>query len=353
MKRARLIVNPVSGNTQPNPMKLPDIIAAMEAVDIRADLTFTKPEESPTLIAQRAVAEGYDLVVVCGGDGTVSQVAKGLLYAPIPLGIIPIGTYNNIAHSLKLPTDTAEACFALAHGQVKQIDVGVANDEYYFFEAAGVGLDAVLFPIGEEIKGGRWHRLLQAVQLIFKYQPQQLRLQFDCPLLANPQQPTRRQRFWWQRSLLIQSELHRRALLVVIANGPYYGMGFTIAPEAIVDDGLLTVSVFRNFSKWELIRHFWAISLGQYHYSPKLETYNVAEVRITANAPLPVHLDGNPIGELPVKLKAIKQALKVIVPTPECLKVNVLSQTKVEQASLEVASSSPDFHAGSDPPSAA
>jgi len=69
-------MNPVSGDDQPNAMKLPDIVAA-EAEDIRADLAFTKPDESPALIAQRAVEEGYDMVVVGGGDGTVSEVAKG------------------------------------------------------------------------------------------------------------------------------------------------------------------------------------------------------------------------------------------------------------------------------------
>jgi diacylglycerol kinase (ATP) len=81
-------------------------------------------------------------------------------------------------------------------------------------------------------------------------------------------------------------------LLVVIANGPYYGAGFTVAPDACMDDGLLTVSVFRGFSKWQLLRHFWAISKGQYHYSPKIETYHVAELQVTAPAAkLPVHID--------------------------------------------------------------
>ena len=313
MKRARLIVNPVSGNDQPNPMKLPDIMAAMEAEDIRCDLAFTKADSSPALIAQQAVEEGYDMVVVGGGDGTVSEVAKGLVHAPIPLGVVPIGTYNNIARSLNLPTTIAEACFVLAHGQIKSIDVGFANNEHYFLEAAGVGLDAALFPLGEEIKGGRWGRMLQAVQLAIGYEPQRLRIQFDRPLSEASLSSTRRR--FSRRASTTRRELSLDALLVVIANGPYYGTGFTVAPDAIIDDGLLTVSVYRDFSKWELIRHFWSISRGQYHYSPKLETYRVAEVQLTSKAKLPVHIDGHPIGELPVTLKTIKHALKVIVPT--------------------------------------
>lgn len=317
MKRARLIMNPVSGDNQPNSTKLPEIVAAMEAGNIQADIAFTKPDESPALIAQRAVEEGYDMVVVGGGDGTVSEVAKGLIHAPIPLGVVPIGTYNNIARSLNLPTDIAEACQVLAHGQINSIDVGQANDEHYFFEAAGVGLDAALFPLGEEIKGGRWGRMLQAAKIAMGYKPQRLLIQLDRPISEARSQPATQRRFMRRRVVSAQREVRLRALLVVIANGPYYGTGFTVAPDAIMDDGLLTVSIFGNFSKWELIRHFWSISKGQYHYSPKIETYCVAEIRLTSNVKLPVHIDGHPIGELPVTLKTIKHALKVIVPAPD------------------------------------
>ena len=316
MKRARLIMNPISGDDQPNPMKLPDILAAMEAENIRADIAFTKADESPAVIAQLAVEEGYEMIVVGGGDGTVSEVAKGLINASVPLGVVPIGTYNNIARSLNLPTDLAEACSVLAHGKVKSIDVGQANDEHYFFEAAGVGLDAALFPLGEEIKGGRWGRMLQAFRLAIGYEPQRLTMQFDRPISEARSSATRR-RFIRSRKVSAQNELNLKALLVVIANGPYYGTGFTVAPEAIIDDGLLTINVFRNFSKWELIRHFWSISKGQYRHSPKIESYRVAEVRLTSKANLPFHIDGHPLGELPATLKILKHALKVIVPSED------------------------------------
>jgi diacylglycerol kinase (ATP) len=310
-------MNPVSGDDEPNPMKLPDIITAMEAEGIRADLVFTSPDESPALIAQRAVAEGYDMVVVGGGDGTVSEVARGLIHASIPLGIVPIGTYNNIARSLNLPTDVAEACQVLARGQVKHMDVGQANNEHYFFEAAGVGLDAALFPLGEEIKGGRWGRMVQAARLAVGYKPQWLQMQFDRSVAEAREQPTSKLRFLRRRVEPVQRKLQCSALLVVIANGPYYGTGFTVAPDAVIDDGLLTISIYRNFSKWELIRHFWSISRGQYHYSPKIETYRVAEVQLTSKAALPVHVDGHPLGTLPVTLKVVTQALKVMVPATD------------------------------------
>ncbi len=312
LKRIRLIINPVSGDDEPNLLKLPEIIAAMEAEGIRADIAFTDPDNSPALIAQKAIEEDYELVVVAGGDGTVGEVAKGLLRSPVTLGIIPVGTYNNIARSLSIPTDIVAACQVIANGQIKSIDVGQANNEHYFFEAAGVGLDAALFPIGEEIKGGRWGQLLQAARLALNYKPQRLRMEFDRPI-AEARVSNVKRRFV-RKKPLARHELRLSALLIVIANGAYYGTGFTVAPDAAIDDGLLTISIFRNFSKWELMRHFWSISKGQRQYSPKIETYRVGEVKFTSDVQIPVHIDGHPIGELPVTLKAIKDMLKVIVP---------------------------------------
>jgi diacylglycerol kinase (ATP) len=315
MKRARLIMNPISGDGEPNPMKLPEIMAALEAEDIRVDLAFTKPDESPGLIAQQAVEEEYDMIVVSGGDGTVSEVAKALIHSPVPLGILPVGTYNNIARSLDIPNDVTEACQVLAQGLVKQIDVGLLNDEHFFFEAAGVGLDAALFPLGEEIKGGRWQRMLQAARLAMLYKPQRLRILLDRPIAEAREQTVPARRFSRRRKAAVRRELRVVALLVVIANGPYYGVGFTVAPNASIDDGLLTISIFRNFSKWELLRHFWSISKGQYQYSPKIQTYHAAEVRLASEVSLPIHIDGHPTGELPATLRIVKQGLSVIVPS--------------------------------------
>jgi diacylglycerol kinase (ATP) len=310
LRRARLIINPVSGDNQPNPMKLPDIMALLDAAGLRADLIFTRPDLSPTIVAKQAVEEGYDLVIVGGGDGTVNQAAAGLLNTSVPLGILPIGTYNNLARSLHIPIDVAAACQVLAQRRVRAIDVGQAAD-HYFIEAAGIGLDALLFPLGEEIKGGRWHCIVQALRLALSYQPHRLRLVFSGTVSDQAQAPQRR---WRRRNRAAPQELRLSALLVVVANGPYYGTRLAIAPDARIDDGLLTIKVFRNFSKWELVRHFWAISQGRYAYNPKVETYLASELHCSSKANLPVHVDGYPLGTLPVTFKVLKHALNVLVP---------------------------------------
>ena len=134
------------------------------------------------MIAREAVADGVEVVLVGGGDGTVSEVARELVHKSATLGILPIGTFNNIARSIGVLSDLPVATNIIATGHVNEIDVGLANDTHYFFEAAGAGLDATLFPVGEEIKSGRWTRIVQAARLALEYQPQTFSITFDRPL---------------------------------------------------------------------------------------------------------------------------------------------------------------------------
>ena len=100
--------------------------------------------------------------------------------------------------------------------------------------------------------------------------------------------------------------------MLIVANARYYGSGFTVAPEAVLDDGLFNVRIFRNFSKGELLKHFWSISRRRYAYSPKIDSFSAAEILITAKHDLPFHVDGYPVGQLPLHLKSLRRALKVI-----------------------------------------
>ena len=108
MRRARLILNPISwGHHEWS--KLPEITDLLGEVGIRLDLAFTRKAEPVTDVVEMAVHEGYDLVIAGGGDGTVGEVATGLVGTGVPLGILPLGTFNNIAHSLGLPLDAHQA----------------------------------------------------------------------------------------------------------------------------------------------------------------------------------------------------------------------------------------------------
>ena len=317
-RRACLLINPVGGTVaRDHGEQIAGIWTALRAAGIWAEIVETKQDEPPHLVARRAVEEGFSMVIACGGDGTVGAVAKGLVGTGCPLGILPLGTYNNFARALQLPLDLDAACRVLARGLVRRVDVGVANDEHYFFEAAGVGIDAQLFPLGEEIKSGNWRRLWQALRLAYQAEPERIHFELNLPLSeaysaatsANPA----RQREVFPYAVGERRGLDFSAFMLIVANARYYGSGFTVAPDAYLDDGLLNIRIFRNFSKRELLRHFWSISRRRYAYSPKIDSFFASEVHITAKTDLPFHVDGYQVGCLPLRLKSLPRALRVIV----------------------------------------
>ncbi|MBI4301165.1 MAG: diacylglycerol kinase family lipid kinase [Chloroflexi bacterium] len=287
MRRARLIINPIPWARRAKD-KLAEITNLLDEVGIRVDLTFTKLTESMTQSVGQAAREGYDLVIVGGGDGTVSEVAAGLVWTGIPLGILPCGTFNNIAHSLGLSLDLLEATRNIARGNALDIDVGVANG-VYFFEAVGVGLDASLFPIGEEIKEGHYEKVLQGAVRFLRHRKAQITLHLD------------------------QNKVDLQTPMVVVANGPYYGASFTVAPQASLTDGRLEVVVF-ECSKVEVARHFALSARNRAHEEPCISMYQAQQVSILPQLPLPAHADGKPIGNAPVTCRIIPRSLRVIVP---------------------------------------
>jgi diacylglycerol kinase (ATP) len=119
----------------------------------------------------------------------------------------------------------------------------------------------------------------------------------------------RRRRFRGQKNVV-----KLRCSLVVVGNGPYYGSNFNICPGAVLDDGLFSIGVYRDFSKLELLRHFWSISGGHRYYNPKMEMFAVKKVEILSGKRLSVHVDGQPIGTTPVRFEVLPGALKVIAP---------------------------------------
>lgn len=311
--RAVLIINPVSGDDEPNSQKVATIQTWLTTAPFEAEVCYTTRERGAGSIAREAVASGVEAVLVGGGDGTVSEVARELVHKPATLGILPIGTFNNIARSVGVLAELPVATRIIAAGQVREIDVGLANDTHYFFEAAGAGLDATLFPVGEEIKSGRWTRILQAARLAFQYQPQPFTITFDRPL-SEVLPPASQMRM--SAGALSGQTIRRNALLVAVANGPYYGGGFTVAAGARLRDGRLTVSIYRRFSKWELFRHFQSITHGRRRYSPKIETFTAKEIELASPNAIAVHIDGQPFGATPVKLRALPGALRVFA-SPE------------------------------------
>ena len=313
-KRAFIFQNPNSGSAK-NAARA-HLQRVLESIADSIELVIVADGNPLVESARDAVANGADLLVAAGGDGTVREVATALVDTGTPLGIVPLGTFNNFARSLNIPLDPAAACQVILKGQTREVDVGLANDKYHFFEAAGIGVDADLFPVGEEIKRGHVTALIQGVRLALAHKPSRLELQFDRSLahaytasyLGQVELSRRRRRF---RSRKRRTRL--RCSFIAVANGPYYGGNFTICPSAELDDGLFSIAVFRDFSRTELLLHFWSISRGRRLYNPKLEVFVAACLEVSAPKPLSVHVDGVPIGQTPARFVVLPHALNVLV----------------------------------------
>lgn len=269
------------------------VLAELGKYGIEPQVYYTTPEDMGTGQAQQAAKEGYELVIACGGDGTVHAVANGLIGTQSTLGIIAAGTMNNLAHSLSLPDTIEGACKAIAKGITRTIDIGVIND-HPFLEVAGIGLEAALFPSAEEIKSPGWLSTIQGVATglwtLFSFKPVTLRISIDG-----------------------RKRRSEHAIELTVCNSPYYGAHFQIAPGTLMDDGWLDVVIYKNFSKLEYLRHAFAISRGQRPFERKMVHRRVKSMRVEASRPVEVQVDGAAFGYTPATIRVLPGALRVRV----------------------------------------
>ncbi len=235
-----------------------------------------------------AITAGCDLIIAAGGDGTVGTIAAELLGSEVALGILPLGSVMNIVRSLDLPRQLDAAAAIIARGATRRIDVGETEGRP-FFESGSVGMNAAIFREVQRIDRGDWRGLLASIWIALRYNPARMRLYLDDRVLQT------------------------RALMVTISNGPYTGIGFTVAPQARLDDGLFDVHLFQGFSRWELLRHFAAIAFGQRRYSPKIRSFRSSHVRVTSVHPLPCRADATDLGHTPVTFRTRPGMLRVVV----------------------------------------
>jgi diacylglycerol kinase (ATP) len=266
----------------------------LERHGIAADILEPPDEESAPAAVRKAVADGADVVVAAGGDGTVHVVVDALLGTGRALGILPLGRVMNVARALGIGRDPEEAAAILAAGHVRLVDVGeaVTNDgrTVTFLEAGSVGMNAAIFRGIARIDGGDLPSIVRTIWTAVRYRPARMSIELDDGVLQT------------------------RALMVTVSIGPFIGFGMTVAPAARLDDGRFDVRVFRRFSKVELIRHLASIALGRRRYAPQVSSYRSAQVRITSARPLPARADSYDLGSTPVQFRTRAGALRIVAP---------------------------------------
>ena len=302
--RTVLIINPASGisalaETQYDTLESEEsgeemILTELRKYGIEAEVWYTTLEDPGKGLANKAADEHVDLVIAAGGDGTIHAVARGLVKRESTLGIIPMGTMNNLAHSLGIPLPLEAACAIIAKGETRAIDMGIINEKP-FLEVAGIGIEAALFPAAEELKSPGFFSMIRGVFngifTLFAYQPTKLKISFDDKKRRSYQ-----------------------AIQVTICNAPFYGAHFQIAPNVLMDDGLLDVVIYKTFSKFEYFRHAISITQGRRIFQPKITHRRVKSLRISTDQPIEIQADGLPHGHTPAIVRVEPGVLRIRVP---------------------------------------
>ena len=280
MTRALAIVNPAAGGGTAR-ADVESVLALLRERFETIDVVETALEHpTATELGERAVAERYDVAIAAGGDGTVGAVARALVGSDVTLGILPFGTFMNIARALEIPRDDARAAAELiANATTRRIDVG---------EAAGIGLDADAFNASRAVQRGQHSIALAALGALVRRRSARVRIEVDG-----------------------RARTHH-VLQAVVSNGPFYGWGFEVAPDAVLDDGKLDLVIFGD-SKLRVVRELIAAAVDR-DRAARGRRYRGARITLSATRELAVHADGVVVGNLPQTFNTRPQALRVFAP---------------------------------------
>lgn len=225
MQHLVFIINPRSGTDRVKALQAA-IDAGIDTTRYTHETRYTERPQHGTELAREAAAAGAHAVIAVGGDGSVRDVALGLLGTRTALGIIPKGSGNGMARSIGVPLTPEQAIAVINAGSLQAIDVGYVNDEL-FISNAGVGFDAL---ISKRFANSTTRGLGSYSWLVTKHLWQYRE---------------------WDWRITIDGKEHReRAFLVNVANGHQLGYSFSIAPRADHADGWLDVTIIRKFPKW-------------------------------------------------------------------------------------------------------
>ena len=289
MRRAALIYNPRSGR-QRHARVLEAILAALRGGGFAVEPIPTTFAGQATALA-RELAQQAEVVFAFGGDGTMREVAAGLLGTPAALGVLPGGTVNLLALALGLPQNPIAAAGVLGRLPARRLDVGLAG-EHPFLMMVSAGLDAsVLAVLDTRLKWrlGKSAIVYQGLREWWRYAYPQLEITADGERLS--------------------------AGFVAVSNIPFYGGAFRLAPSARLDDGWLELVVFRGAGRVATLSFTLDLLRSAHVRRRDVEVRRVREVRLEGPAGAPAQVDGDVCQErLPLTVRLAPERLLVLAP---------------------------------------
>ena len=296
LERTYVILNPKSKCLADGTIRLETVVDELRAVGILAEIGLKSSGKVARKLARAAVKRGDPLLIVAAGDGTIEDVVPELMGSRTALGILPLGTMNNLARALGIPLDIPAACQLLAMRTTRQLDIGhimtsEPSRKAYFLETAGVGLSAVAAPLGQDFEKGRWSALFGNLGKFFAFEGAHVTVTTDHGKI-----------------------LEADAQMVLLANSPLFGNHMLAAPNAKMDDGLLDLAIYHGMSKIDLESYFLSISDGKRVDEPRVQFHQVRKIQVTADGVLAANADMDVFAEQKMwEFEVIPHALTVVV----------------------------------------
>ena len=288
------IVNPISGNG--NNLITPKLVSGVFNFDeFKVKIKQTQRPKHAKELALKSIKEGADVIVACGGDGTVNEIASSLVGSNVKLGIVPMGSGNGLASALKIPKSISGALNVIKNSNSTQIDVGEIN-KHYFFSNTGIGFDANVINNYSKTKQRRLGSYLRASLLTFFNNPPSLSVKITTE----------------------SKSLRLKPFMVFVSNSNEMGYDISLTPKASIQDGMLDAIIVEPLNKLEiiyfgfllLIKRPQSFKKAHYFLTKNLEITNLEKGGVLAQ------IDGESVQ---IKAKQIniqikQAALSVVVP---------------------------------------
>jgi YegS/Rv2252/BmrU family lipid kinase len=290
VRRFSLIVNPSAGGGRAG-LALAQAKAALQRLRLEHHVETTDSLDHAHELARAAAAAG-EVAVALGGDGLVGAIADALKYSDGVVGVLPGGRGNDFARVLGIPSDPSAACEVLASGVVRELDLGEAGSRT-FVGIASCGFDSEANRIANETRLVRGNLVYAygALRALAAWRPSTFELRLDGgePCTLN-------------------------GYTVAAANSKAYGGGMLLAPDASLQDGLLDVVMVGDVPKRRFLRLLPTVFKGEHVRQPNVRITRAREVEVSAERPFTMYADGDPVGELPLVVRALAAAVRVVVP---------------------------------------
>jgi YegS/Rv2252/BmrU family lipid kinase len=290
VRKLALIVNPVAGGGRPA-RALPDVQAALRAMGFEQRFEYTKSLEHARELAREAVANG-EVAVAFGGDGMIGAVAGAVKHSGGVVGVLPGGRGNDLCRALGIPRKPVAACAVLASGTVRPLDLGEAG-ERTFTGIASCGFDSLVNEIANDTRVVRGSPVyaLALVRALPRWKSARFEVTLDGGAMRE-----------------------FTGYSVAAANSKQFGGGMLLAPNASLTDGLLDVVIIEDMSKHRFLRLAPTVFSGRHVRQRGVDVLRGREVHISASESFTLYADGEAIAELPVTIRVLPGAVRMIVP---------------------------------------